>query len=61
MKALIGSWDQRPYHIIAEATALRNRVAELEARLGQMEEENAVLRDALREHDSDLEVVLSGT
>ncbi|MPZ73035.1 MAG: hypothetical protein GEU74_07355 [Nitriliruptorales bacterium] len=59
MKALIGSWDHRPYHMLAEATALRARVAELEARLSEMEQENAALRDALR--DSDLEVVLSGT
>ena len=59
MKALIGSWDHRPYHMLAEATALRARVAELEARLGEMEEENEALRDALRENE--LEVVLSGT
>ena len=59
MKALIGSWDNRPYHMLAEATALRSRVAELEARLGEVEQENAMLRDALR--DTDLEVVLSGT
>lgn len=59
MKALIGSWDHRPYHMLAEATALRARVAELEARLGEVEQENATLRDALR--DSEHEVVLSGT
>jgi hypothetical protein len=59
MKALIGSWDHRPYHMLAEATALRARVAELEARLGEMEQENATLREAL--HENELEVVLSGT
>ena len=58
MKAIIGSWDHRPYQLLAEATALRARVQELEARLGQMQEENATLREALTEND--LEVVLSG-
>ncbi len=61
MKALIGSWDNRPYQLLAETTALRARVRELEARLGQMQEENAALREALHEHDLELEVVLSGT
>lgn len=59
MKALIGSWDHRPYQLLAEATALRARVRELEAELGQAREENAALRDALNEHD--LEVVLSAS
>ena len=59
MKALIGSWDHQPYQLLAEATALRTRVRELEARLDEMQEENATLRDALHAHD--LEVVLSGT
>ncbi len=59
MKALIGSWDHRPYHLLAEATALRARVAELQAELDRANNENAALREALR--DSDLEVVLSGT
>jgi hypothetical protein len=58
MKAIIGSWDHRPYQLLAEATALRTRVRELEAQLGQVREENAALREAM--HDNDLEVVLSG-
>jgi len=58
MKAIIGSWDQRPYRLLAEATALRSRVAELEAELQVLREENATLRAAV--HDSELEVVLSG-
>jgi prefoldin subunit 5 len=58
MKAIIGSWDHRPYQLLAEATALRARVQELEARLGEVQEENATLREAL--HANDLEVVLSG-
>jgi hypothetical protein len=59
MKAIIGSWDHRPYHLLAEATALRARVAELQAQLDQAEEENAALREAL--HESQREVVLSST
>ncbi len=59
MKAIIGSWDHRPYQLLAEATALRARVAELEAQLAEAREENASLRAVL--HDSDLEVVLSGS
>ena len=58
MKAIIGSWDHRPYQLLAEATALRARVRELEAQLGQVRDENATLREALLEND--LEVVLSG-
>ena len=61
MKAIIGSWDHRPYQLLAEATALRTRVRELEARLGQVQEENAALREALHEHDLEFEVVLSTT
>lgn len=57
MKAIIGSWDHRPYQLLAEATALRARVAELDAQLQQVREENAALREALR--DSDLEVVMT--
>lgn len=59
MKALIGSWDHRPYQLLAEATALRARVAELQARIELLEAENAALRDGAR--DADLEVVLSAT
>ena len=59
MKALIGSWDHRPYQLLAEATALRARVRELESQLGQAREENEALREALT--DDDLEVVLSAS
>lgn len=57
MKAIIGSWDHRPYHLLAEATALRARVAELQAQLDQVRRENDELREALA--DDELEVVLS--
>ena len=59
MKALVGSWDNRPYRLLAEVTALRTRVRELEQELALAREENAVLRESLR--DEDLEVVLSTT
>lgn len=59
MKAIIGSWDHRPYQLLAEATALRARVAELQAQLDRAAEENAALREALLE--SQREVVLSGS
>lgn len=45
MKALIGSWDQRPHHLLAEITALRTKVAELEAELAAVRAENEVLRN----------------
>jgi hypothetical protein len=44
MKALIGSWDNRPYKLLAEITALRTRVGELEAALAAVSEENERLR-----------------
>jgi hypothetical protein len=44
MKALIGSWDNRPYKLLAEITALRTRVGELEAALVAAREENERLR-----------------
>ncbi len=60
MKALVGSWDHRPYRLLAEATALRARIAELEAKLAEASEENAMLRAAL--HDAEpVEVVLSSS
>lgn len=59
MKAIIGSWDHRPYQLLAEATALRARVAELQAQLAEAKEENETLRSALRE--TDLEVALSAS
>lgn len=57
MKALIGSWDNRPYQLLAEATALRTRVRDLEARVAALQTENDSLREALHEHD--LQVVLT--
>lgn len=51
MKALIGSWDNRPYRLLAETTALRARVAELEQELARAREHNALLQEALREQD----------
>lgn len=61
MKALIGSWDNRPYQLLAEITALRTRVAELEQALTRAREDNDLLKDALREHDEAEVVVLSTT
>ena len=47
MKALVGSWDNRPYRLLAENAALRARVVDLESALRTAEEQNAVLRAAL--------------
>ncbi|HVL99207.1 MAG TPA: hypothetical protein VM324_07945 [Egibacteraceae bacterium] len=58
MKALIGSWDNRPYRLLAEITALRARVAQLEQELSRAHHDNALLQEALRERD---EVVLTGS
>lgn len=55
MKAIIGSWDQRPYQLLAEITALRGRVRDLEHALARTEEENAALRARLRDQEVDLE------
>ena len=60
MKALVGSWDSGPYRLLAEAAALRNRVAELEAALAAVRNENAALREALADA-GDREVVLTGS
>jgi hypothetical protein len=60
MKALVGSWDHRPYQLLAEITALRTRVAELQTELSNAREENAVLRQLLHSHEGvseDLTVV----
>lgn len=66
MKAVIGSWENRPYRLLAEVTALRARVgelqelrAELEAQLRELQAENAELREAVQLHD--IEVVLSSS
>lgn len=47
MKALVGSWDHRPYQTLAELTALRTRIAELEAELAEARATNEALRTAL--------------
>lgn len=44
MKALVGSWEHRPYRLLAEVTALRGRVRDLEQELQRVREDNAVLR-----------------
>lgn len=57
MKALIGSWDNRPYRLLAEITALRARVTELEQALDRAQQENALLRQALDDSLSDPDLV----
>jgi regulator of replication initiation timing len=47
MKALVGSWDNRPPRVLAELTALRTRVAELTRELQALRQENADLRALL--------------
>lgn len=63
MKALVGSWDQRPYHLVAEITALRSRVRELEDALERQTRESDRLRDELEaaraDGTADREVALS--
>jgi hypothetical protein len=62
MKALVGSWDHRPYGLLAENTALRSKVGDLELALSHALEENAVLRAALAdavEVDLEAQVALS--
>ncbi len=44
MKALVGSWDHRPYRLLAENAALRTRVSELELDLRRAREERDLLR-----------------
>ncbi len=56
MKALVGSWDTRPHRVVAELTALRTRVAELQRELAETRAENAALRAAL--HDATPDVAL---
>jgi hypothetical protein len=43
MKALVGSWDHRPYQLLAEITALRGRIAQLERELAEARSDNAEL------------------
>ncbi len=62
MKALVGSWDHRPYGLLAENTALRSKVGELELALNCALEENAILRAALADAvtvEVDAQVALS--
>lgn len=62
MKALVGSWDHRPHRLLAENTALRARVAELELALRHAREERELLVAALQGADEvqlDAEIVLA--
>lgn len=62
MKALIGSWDNRPHRLLAEVTALRTRVRELETELDRARQEVDALRVAEeRAQMDDMEVVLSSS
>ena len=49
MKALVGSWDHRPYRLLAENTALRTRGADLEQALAALSQENEALRRTLEQ------------
>jgi hypothetical protein len=51
MKALVGPWEHRPYRLLAEITALRARVTELERSLAQARDENLELRQLLSESE----------
>ena len=62
MKAVLGSWENRPYRLLAEVAALRSRVQEFQQERAQMQAELAALRaenETLRElvRPDDLEVV----
>jgi len=58
MKALVGSWDHRPYRLLSENAALRARVGELELELRRTREENDLLAARLSEMgDADLDRV----
>ncbi len=70
MKALVGSWDRRPQRVLAELTALRSRVAELQEELEESRAETAALRRALAAKNAEVtleraldepEVVLTGS
>ena len=58
MKALVGSWENRPYRLLAENAALRARVAELELSLLDAREENDLLRTALLGGNGETDVTL---
>jgi hypothetical protein len=65
MKALVGSWDHRPYRLLSENAALRARVGELELELRRTREENDLLASRVSESgdvdlsSADLEVALT--
>lgn len=62
MKALVGSWEHRPYRLLAEVTALRSRVRDLEQSLDEERETSAALREqiaALRAATPEREIVLT--
>lgn len=58
MKALVGAWDTRPQHVMAEIAALRGRIKQLEQELARTREENAALRSE-REDRMDIEIALT--
>lgn len=58
MKALVGAWDTRPQHVVAELAALRGRIKELEQELARCREENAALRSELMD-SSNIEIELT--
>ena len=60
MKAIVGSWDTRPVRFVAELTAMRSRLAEMERELAEERARNADLRELLARID-EREVVLSGS
>jgi hypothetical protein len=60
MKALVGALDNRPYRLLAELTALRTRVAQLEHELALAREEADLLRDAVASAaERDVEIALT--
>lgn len=61
MKAIIGSWDSRPTHLLAEVTALRSKVAELKKELASLRAENAMLRDLTGDLDREHEDALAAS
>ncbi|GEM_PF-3641359 len=56
MKAIIGGVERRPHQLLAELTALRTRVRELEEALRREREANAQLRAMVDGTDSDLDL-----
>ncbi len=54
MKAIIGGVERRPQQLLAELTALRTRVRELQEELAREREANARLRAIVDGSESDL-------